>query len=204
MKTFAILALLYSSFYFYSCGKTCVEATYNFNMTERFYPEQDSIKIGDTVWTVSSHSTTFNDTVSGNSVDYNGSTLGLNIRLLNYTASSNVDSGNLGAFHSFTTVVTNGSEVGNDNIPDENKGVNFQQMNNQYFLKVAFVPKEKGIFGISLSDAVAMRRHNGCELAYVTITNDNTNKHLYYYQNIRPDYEISSYEKTHLYCFKVY
>ena len=199
-----ISALLCLTLLSFECGKTCAEVSYSFSMAEQFYPELDSIKIGDTLWAVSSHSTTFRDTGTGNNIDYSSSVLGSNIRLLNYTDSAIIASGNIGAFHSFTTLVVEGSEVGNDNLPDENKGVNYEEENDSFLLRIAFIPKEKGIYGISLGNAGAVRHNHGCELAAVELENANANNHLYLYQNSRPGYQISSYERTHLYCFKVY
>lgn len=186
------------------CGKTCVEATYNFTMTEQFNPETDSIKVGDTLWVVSSHSTTFKDISTSNDIDYSNSKVNLNMRLLNFTDSTIVASGNIGAFPDFNTVIVEGTAVGNDNLPDQNEGVYFEESDNQFLLKVAFRPKQKGIYAISLGDAVAERRNHGCELAYINVANSNNDNHLFYYQDSRPGYQISGYESTHLYCFKVY
>jgi len=189
---------------FLGCGKTCVQVSYYFNMTEKFYPEYDSIKIGDSLWVISEHSVVFKDANTDNNINYSGSKLGLNLRALNFTDSAIVASGNFGAFHSFNTVIINGTAVGNDNLPDENKGVNFEERNDSFLLRLAFIPKGKGIYGISLSDGAAVRRNHGCELASFEVINSNQNNHLYYYQNLYPNQEISDYERTHVYWFKVY
>ena len=186
------------------CGKTCLEATYSFTVREHFYPEQDSIKVDDTLWVVSSHSTIFKDSVSGMQADYKGSAFGLNIGLLNYTDSATIRSGSPGAFDAFTTLLVNGTATGNDNLPNENKGINFEQTQDSFVLKVAFVPKKKGVYGISLGNAGATRLNHGCELAAAMVINTNFDNHLYYYQRLVPNSNINSYEQTHLYLFEVY
>ena len=201
--------LLYAFIVFYSgllesCGKNCTEATYNFDMTERFYPEQDSLRTGDTLWVVSSHSSIIKDKASGMEGDFSGSDLGLNIGLLNFTDSTTITSSDPGAFNAFTTFIIIGSEIGGDNLPNQNKGVHFEKRQDSFVLKVAFIPKVKGIYGISLGDAGTTRRNHGCELAIGSVTNTNAENHLYYYQRLFPNNEINSYESTHLYLFKVY
>ncbi len=202
LPTFSLIT--YTILLLTGCGKTCLEATYSFSATEYFYPELDSIKIGDTLWVASSHSTIFKDSVSGRQADYTGSAFGLNMRLLNYTDSATITSGSPGAFDAFTTVVINGTAIGNDNLPNENKGVNYEQTQDSFILKVAFIPKKKGVYGISLGNAGATRLNHGCELATASVVNTNFDNHLYYYQRLVPNSEINSYERTHLYLFKVY
>ncbi len=201
---FLVFAFGYVLLQFLGCGKTCEQVSYNFSMAEQFFPEVDSIKIGDTLWVIAQHSVIFKDANSGNDISYSGSKLGLNIVASNLTDSANVASGNIGAFNSFNTVIVYGSAVGNDNLPDQNKGVNFEERNDSFLLKVAFIPKQKGVYGISLGNGAAVRKNHGCELAAFEIDNSNQNNHLYYYQNSRPGYVMSDYERTHLYCFKVY
>lgn len=201
MKIFSksiIFMLIVANF---SCGKTCREASYSFAMSEIFYPEMDSIAVGDTIWVTSSHSTIFKDSITGTNVDYSGSSIGLTLRLLNLTNATQL----IGGFPNFATVIINGSAVGGDNLPAENKAVYYQQSNNFNLLKVLFVAKEKGLFGISLGNSGAIRRKgHDCESATIEVANSNNDTHYKYYEMLFPNGKISDYEKKHVYYVLVH
>lgn len=197
---FSLLAMIIC---FSACSpKSCVDASYHFTMNENFLPEKDSIRVGDTLWMNSSHSTTFIDLSSNKSVDFSNSLLGSNIRILQFPeASTNVS----GAVNNFIIVKIFGREIGNDNIPAENKGFYFEEINSNYTLKLGFVAKQKGIYVISVGNSLGVVQNNqGCSKADVEINNNNNNNHLYFYQNFFPGSTISDYTRTHVYCFKVY
>lgn len=184
------------------CGKNCKDAMYAFTMQESFYPEKDSVAVGDTLWVSSSHSTIFKDLTSGSDVDFSNSQLGSNIRILNFPDTSQTVKG---AIFDFDIVKIYGHEIGNDNIPTDNKGFFYDEINSNYILKLGFIAKKKGIYSISLGNSISiLEKKGGCEKASVEITNTNQNNHLYYYQKFRSGYQISLYEQTHLYCFKTY
>ena len=187
---------------FAGCGHRCVEAQYYFSMEDTFLPEKDSISIGDTLWVTSSHSTTFRDSISKTNIDFSNSQLGTPFEVLKFPETSpNV----IGAVNDFDYIIKVGSLTGNDNIPNQNKGFSYKEINDQYTLSVGIVAKQKGIYGISLGDDISVTRKNkGCEKAFIQIINVNSNNHLYYYQNFRLGYQISEYERSHIYCFKVY
>jgi hypothetical protein len=186
---------------FSGCGKNCKDASYQFKMDESFHPEKDSINIGDTLWLYSSHSTTFTDITGNSQVDFSNSQIGANIEIVNFPDTSQEA---VGAVNNFDIVKINGNEVGNDNIPTQNKSFYFEEINSYYVLKLGFIAKQKGIYAISLGNSIGIVQKKGtCEKAGIEIDNNNLNNHLYYYQNFRPGYQISDYEKTHIYCFKV-
>jgi hypothetical protein len=184
------------------CGKNCKDAKYSFSMQESFFPENDSIAIGDTLWVSSSHSTTFRDLISNANVDFSNSQIGSSIRILNFPDTSKSVAG---AVYDFNIIKTYGSEIGNDNIPTENKGFFYEEINNNYILKLGFIAKQKGIYGISLGNSIGIiQRKGSCEKATIEIENSNTDIHLYYYENFFPGEPVSDYTKTHVYFFKVY
>lgn len=183
------------------CGKNCKEAKYSFSMQELFSPEKDSIAVGDTLWINSSHSTTFQDLSSNANIDFSNSQIGGNIRILNFPDTSQTV---VGAIYDFNIIKIYGNEVGNDNIPTENKGFFYEEINNTYILKLGFIAKRKGIYGISLGDDISViRKNNGCEKAFIEIDNTNPNSHLYYYINFFHGQPINTYTTKHVYCFKV-
>lgn len=183
------------------CGRSCLEAQYSFNIQQTFYPEKDSISIGDTLFLESSHSTTLNDSTLNSLVDFSGSDMGGNLELLRLPDTSSIATGGM---DNFNIVFLTGKPSGNDNIPSQNKGCYFTESNNNYELKIRFVAKQKGIYLVSLGNAMGiLKKKGGCEKANFLITNANSNNHLYFYANWLHSNAISKYEKTHLYCFKV-
>ena len=184
------------------CGKNCKEAKYSFLMQETFSPEKDSIAVGDTLWVNSSHSTSFTDLNSQEEVDFSNSQIGSNIRILNFPDTSQTV---IGAVNDFDIIKIYGNETGNDNIPTENKGFYYQEINGNYIFKLGFIAKKKGVYGISLgNDFGIVQRKGGCEKATIEIDNANTNTHLYYYENFFPGDPVSQYTIRHAYFFKVY
>lgn len=202
MKYFIVTSLLVITIFIAaSCGRSCIEAQYNFNMQEVFYPEKDSVLVGDTIFMESSHSTFFNDTLTNKLIDFSESDIGGSLRLLRFPDTSTSP---IGGINDFEILILNGKALGNDNIPAENKGFYFEEANNNYTLKLGFIAKQKGIYGISLANSIGIvKRKNSCEKANITILNGNNNNHLYFYQNWRPGYLISEYERTHIYYIKV-
>lgn len=193
------LTIILSSF---GCGKNCKDAKYSFSMEEFFSPKKDSISVGDTLWVTSSHSTTFQDLINNQHIDFSNSQIGTNIRILSFSDTSKTVTGSV---NDFGIIIIYGNEVSNDNIPSENKGFIYEEINGSYMLKLGFIGSKKGIYSISLGNSIGIvQRKRGCEKASIEIENANVNKHLYYYQDFRPGYQISEYERTHMYCFKVY
>jgi hypothetical protein len=198
--------LIFSTFVFIvlsslGCGKNCKEAKYFFLMQESFSPEKDSIAVGDTIWVNSSHSTTFQDMYSHATVDFSNSQIGSNIRILNFPDTSQTV---IGAVYDFDIIKIYGNEVDSNNIPTENKGFYYEEINGNYLLKLGFIAKKKGIYGISLGNSIGViQRKGGCEKATIEIDNTNANTHLYYYENFFPDGNTSVYTEEHVYFFKV-
>lgn len=204
MKAVGLFFLSALIIFIQSCKRPCVESSYQFKMTEIFTPQSDSMKVGDTLYLQSNHSIYFTDDFQPNAepVNFGGSFLGANIRMLEFPDSA---TDVVGAVPSFRILITNGSEIGNDNLPSENKGFYYQELNSQFVLKVSFVALKKGIYAISVIDTKAITDgKNSCIKAGFEIKNVNSDNHIYYYQSWRPNYIISEYERTHMYCFKVY
>lgn len=182
-----------------SC-KNCVEATYQFNIQGLFSPEKDSIQVGDTLWVISSHPTTFSDGTKD--IEFSGANVGTNFRIFKFGESYPDLSG---AVNDFLFVKGNGREANDDNNPAENKGFYFDEINSIYILKIGFIAQKKGVYTIGLNDALGISQQGlGCVKAAITILNANSDSHLHFYQSWRPGYAMSDYERTHLYCFKVY
>ena len=98
-----------------------------------------------------------------------------------------------------------GTFGGNGNIPEENKGCYYEEKDNNYSLNLALIPKQKGVYVISLGNSTGViQRGQSCVKADIEIVNANINNHLYFYQNFFPGSSISDYTRTHIYCLKAY
>lgn len=184
-----------------NCGRGCVEAQYNFRMQEVFYPEKDSISLGDTVFMESSHSTSFTDSLTNKLIDFSGSDIGGSLELLRLPDTSATV---VGGMNDFNILILNGTAIGNDYIPEQNKQLLFQESNNNYVLKLGFIAKQKGVYLVALGNSMGIiKKKGGCEKANILLTNANTDNHLFFYENWLHSNLISEYEKTHIYCFKV-
>lgn len=183
------------------CGKNCKDAKYSFSMQESFSPEEDSISIGDTLWLTSYHSSTFKDSLSKKDVNFSNSQIGASIEIINFPDTSQSVTGGV---YDFQIIKIYGNEIGNDNIPSQNKGYYYQEIDTNYLLKLGFIAKQKGVYGISLGNSIGViQRKGSCEKATIEIDNSNTDTHLYYYENFFPGEPVSNYTKTHVYFFKV-
>jgi hypothetical protein len=94
--------------------------------------------------------------------------------------------------------------VPDDFLPNQNRDYLFIEANSEYKFKLGIIPKRVGVFTFSPSNSGTVRRANdNCSKAVFNITFANTNQHLYVYEQNRPGYTPSEYERTHMYCFKV-
>ena len=188
---------------FVSCVKNCSDTSYSFDINARIFPDEDSISIGDTIWIEASSPTTLTDKLSGEEVDYGGATnMGIAIQIVSFHGGS---VSNTGAFHvldSFHYVLVNGQLTAQD---DNAINYLYDAVDNSYKFKLGIIGERTGTYGLSVSDAINVyRQKDKCSKATYTMQITDTDQHLYLYQNSRPGYEISSYEMTHVYCFKVY
>src|SRR5438874_6663466 len=163
-----------------SCKRPCVEATYQFQMTESFSPEIDSVRLGDTLSVQSSHSTIFSDSSNGSirQVNFSNSLLSTNVRILQFPDTS---SSVIGAVANFNIMIDNGKATGNDNIPSENRGFYYQELNSDYVLKLRFIALKKGTYSMSVGNSLGViNAKNGCIKGNFEIENSNMNNHLFY------------------------
>lgn len=214
MDTKAKCIITFIGFYviiiFGSCGKLrldCDKTTFNFKIAAKAYPDRDSIRIGDTIWIEINAPTNLTDITSNKVVDYSGAAnLANALSIDRFTGGSFSNPGSVFAANDFSFILLSGFPV--DSQPsgiDRIKAYLFKEDNKLYSLKLAVIPKKKGIYSIAISNGVNVyRQSDKCTKAAFEINFENTNQHLYLYQNNRPGYVISTYEHKHMYCFKVY
>jgi hypothetical protein len=207
MKYFLILLIIAFSCTSSTCNKriTCNQTIFSFKTNIRAFPDSDSILINDTIWLDFSCPTQLYDEISAGTVDYSGAAnFGTAIGVFEFTGGSISNPGGIGAVNSFDYKLVNGIFLPDYHLPNENIDYRFAEIGNEYRFKLGFIPKRKGIFAVSPGNASNVyTRKNKCDKAGFSITFANTNQHLYFYEQNRPGYTPSEYEKTHMYCFKV-
>lgn len=191
--TFYITVVILS----YSCHKACHERNYIFTTNNLFYPEKDSIQVGDTLWLTC--------TISKNQrlVYFSGAeNLGGNLII------SNIDSfGNSsrGAVEKFTYFNVAGSVYSVPNLnPKNDKQVSYLETDSAYNLNVGIIALKKGIYIFSFSDDPGVYRTGSpsCGVANFLFVNANKNKHLYLFEDLHG--KLGENDNLHSYCFKVY
>jgi len=207
MKAFTVAALIfiYVAAVFATCKKNCTQRNYSFTVNMTATPDVDSIHRNDTIWLQMNVSGNLVDNLSGSTVNYsNAENLSTVIQVGKFIGGNISSPGVVDADNEFQYQIITGTEIQN-NYPGVITEVKPAKNNGKYILKIAVVPKNIGIFGLSISNAAnVFQQGNTCEKASFEFIFGNTSQHLYFYQQNRPGYQISAYETKHLYCFKVY
>ena len=182
----------------------CSQKIYSFSVPARAYQDRDSININDTIWIEFNELTTFKDDQTGQNVDFsNAANLGFGLTFDKFVGGSITNPGTVGAVSDFSSILIYGTEL-TSLLPDRIKSFGFLEEAGRYKFKIGLVAKKEGFFSVSISNAANVyRRNDGCSKAGFSITFANTNQHLYFYEQNRPGYTPSEYERTHMYCFKV-
>ena len=199
--TVAILLIIAMASTFSTCKKGgCENTVYNFQIGIKAYPDIDSIRTSDTLWFEINSSSTFTDLVSNNDVNYSSAAnLGSAIGFGEFVGKDSIRE----AANSFDYILVKGANVTNPFISKIREYL-FVEQNNNYVFKLGITPKEKGMFGIGLSNAANVFRTNDkCTKASFAIFFQNTKQHYY----LNPNINSSNFDTTKpsaSYYFKVY
>lgn len=206
IRIFMLLSLWYLSLYS-TCNKrlNCNVTIYSFETNIKAFPDSDSLNIGDTIWFELICPTKLRDAISGNMIDYSGAeNFGTNINFHEFIGGNFSDPGVKAAVSAFDFKLIYGVFIPDNHLPEQNRDYEFIEAGNEYRFKLGVIPKKTGIFSISPGNAANVyTKRNKCDKASFSITFANTNQHLYFYEQNRPGYTPSQYERTHMYCFKV-
>jgi len=206
MKRIIIVFLCYLLVYS-SCKKkiNCNTVIYSFESSVKAYPDVDSINVEDTIWLELSCPTRLRDAYSGNTIDFSGAeNFGTDINFFEFTGGSFSNPGVVAAVDAFDYKLIYGVFIPDNHLPNQNRDYGFIEIGNEYRFKLGIIPKRSGIFSFSPGNAANVYTNkNKCDKAGFTLTFGNTNQHFYFYEQNRPGYTPSEYERTHLYCFKV-
>jgi hypothetical protein len=204
---YIIIILIAGSSIFATCNKRidCKQVIYSFDGNYKAYPDADSVKVNDTIWVELNVPTQLKDLNSNVSVDYSGAeNFGPSIQYLELTKGNEINTGVSPAASLFENRLVQGTSILSDK-PELVRGFTCTEENGLYVFKLGIIPKRKGLFAISASDATGVyRRTNRCDKASFSLTFKDTNQHLSLYEQSRPGYTPSTYERSHLYCFRVY
>ena len=188
-----------------TCKKNCQEISYTFSSGVVVIPDYDSLVINDTFWIRANIPTQLIDLNTNSNVNFsNASNLSVVIKAIKFIGGSTSNPGSIEANSDFNFKLTEGQVLPNSRLgviaeikPYEESGF--------YRFSVGIIPKSRGTFALGIDDARnVLKNGSNCENAFFGIVFLNTNQHLYLYQQNRPGYQISDYERTHMYCFKVY
>jgi hypothetical protein len=205
-KRFIYFNLLALASIYATCNKgNCHEASYSFEANYTIFPDKDSIPLGDTIWLQLNTPTKLNNLFTNQEVDYSGAVnFGIAIPYLKLVGGDIYDPGSIPAADSFDNLVIKGINEQSAK-QDQVRNYRFVEENGMYVFKLGIIPKAKGLFAIAPSNAVNVYTNkNKCVKANFKLTFKNTNQHIYLYEQSRPGYTPSEYEKTHEYCLKVY
>ncbi len=165
------------------CPKPCIDASYSFVINSQIKPDLDSLRLTDTLFLISNFSTSLIDQLSGKLIDYSGATdLESTLSIAELTTGTGDPKGSV---YEFNYISEYGMIYNNTTIPSPDKvqQLKYQQVGNNYQLRVGLIPQKKGIFALGIGDGVSISRNksNSCEKASFTFTLANTSQHIYYY-----------------------
>ena len=208
MKTYIFCVLILYLNLYAGCRKggiTCKQTVYSFEGNYKAYPDLDSIHINDTIWVDSNIPTRLKDLFNNEMVDYSGAeNLGMAIGYVEFTSGNVLNPGVIAAANSFDNILIKGFTLESLN-PEQTRAFRFKEEDGNYKFKLGIVPKKKGLFMISPGSAAnVFRKNDKCTKAAFSLTFKETNQHLYLYEQSRPGYVLSEYDRGHLYAFKVY
>ena len=199
------LFLIFVSLELISCFKLCVPNQYQFNGgTSTIYPDEDSIRIGDTLWFNCSIplNLKYNTGIGSDSANYNisgASNFGTDFHL---TSPTGVNM-QVGAMDSFTFVSITGGLKINKLDPHASKTISFTEIGNNYVASFGIIAQKKGIYALIMLDVNdGMKK---CDKFSVTTFMNNADNHLHYLKDLYyGGAPIDALTATHCYCFKVY
>ena len=188
-----------------TCKKNdCIRTENAFQMTAKAFPDYDSIPKNDTIWFEITSPKVFTDINTGKVVDFSNAVNFSNIfYMYKFIGGDILNPGVVPAGNPFEQKVIGGTYLGSL-LPDRLKEYKFLETSDKYSIKIGFVPKDTGVFSITIADpANVYTQSDQCNKSSFRTSFSNTSQHIYFLQNNRPGYTITESELRHHYCFKV-
>jgi hypothetical protein len=176
---------------------------YAFLATAEWSPQQETYRVGDTLYLMSSIPKTLTDQINTSMiVDYSNSVgVGGNLTLYEMDSSARQV---IDAAAKFEVSAVTGSVVNHPDKPQSLRTYSFIENVSGYTLRLRVVPKQKGLFVFFVSDfsSQGIKGKNCSNASFQnTISNGNKNITLFNYAMGRPP--ASQYEIDRMYCFRV-
>lgn len=197
---------IYVTMMIIGCPKPCVEANYSFKEQLQLSPDSDSMKVGDTLYITASFPNNLIDQRSGSVINYsNASNIESTLRIVQLVTGDSISRGAVADFKYSSTIgmIYNATNIPS---PDAVNQLKYQQIGNDYQIKVGLIPIHTGIFALGIGSGLSIGRNGSkeCEKASFIFSISNTSQHVYYYQQWNPNIFLSTEDISRLYCFKVY
>ncbi len=153
----------------------CAKTVYSFQLPVKAFPDKDTFNIGDTIWLEINEPTLIRDGISGEMVDYSGtSNLGSAISFLYWDNLINAWSEGISRFK-FS--IEKGTEL---KVTPLTIQYRFIESTDRYLFKLGVIPKEKGLHSLLLSSSNnTFRENDKCTKASFTINFKDTDQHYY-------------------------
>ncbi len=183
--------------FFNACHRPCNEPDYNFSVTESFFPEQDSINVGDTLFLTSIIPKAETDINTRMIIDFSSlGNLGDNLVISDISKFNTQRD----AADSFSYFNVHGKIYSSQYGA---KQLTFEETDSAHFLKVGLIALKKGLYILTVPDIPGVYRtgHVKCGRGNFEILNSNVDKHLYLFENMWG--QLSNYDSLHSYCIKV-
>jgi hypothetical protein len=197
MVRFILGFCLIGIFYLFGCRKPCQDDIFAYSGTDIFYPERDSISIGDTTYL----SCVIVKKDLPDNVNH-AENLGGNLVI------SSIDSffsSSRGAVSKFTYVNLEGSLYTlNNTSPNNVKQVQYLETDSSFNLKIGLVALKAGLYIFTFTDVpgVHWSGPGKCVTGNMSFANINSNKHLYLIED-KFNMPLSAPDSTDSYCLKV-
>ena len=182
----------------------CARTDYSFEGFFKAYPDRDSIRIGDTIWLETKIPVVSKDVISGEMINYTGA-INLSTAIAFYELIPGPgDPAPLDAANFFNYVLKKGLARPSVDI-NYVREFRFVEEAGFYLFKLAIIPIKRGLFAIYPGDAANVyTKSNKCQKSSFSLTIKDTNQRIFLYEQSRPGYTASGYERSHMYVFKVY
>ena len=190
-----------------TCSKRadCREMDLSFEGFYKAYPDRDSIRTADTIWLESSIPVLQKNLATGEIVNFTGAVnLGFSISYIELKGGDLNSPGAISSAAEFTNVLIKGIESVPVR-PEQIRNFRFVEENGFYHFKLAIIPKKRGLFAIAPGNSGSVYTNdNKCWEAGFSLTFKDTNQRIFLYEQSRPGYAVSAYERSHMYVFRVY
>ncbi|MDX2306401.1 MAG: hypothetical protein NW226_26565 [Microscillaceae bacterium] len=164
-----------------SCPDSCLDISYNFEVTSYFTPEIDSISLGDTLYLISEFPTDLEDVLTSSLIDYSnaktiGGILGVSELIPNDSKTPT------GAVSQFKYIAINGKIFNDKTVPSPEvfQQLSYEETSSTYRLKIGLIPTKKGVYFLTNGDALSRgRKESNCESASFSMQVSNQDQNLY-------------------------